>query len=99
MCDTDCRVSSIDALTTVTTGAIDIDAKVVWIDLEVFFCGLGKYSNCGSRSMNAALRLGDWYALYAMYTTFEFELTVGIVAGNFENDFFGTAGFVFVFGY
>lgn len=48
--------------------------------------------------MNATLGFGDGNALDAMDAAFEFELAVSIVARDFENDFFGAAGIVEVFG-
>ena len=48
--------------------------------------------------MNATLGFGDGDALDAMDAAFEFELAVSVIARDFENDFFGAAGIVEIFG-
>ena len=95
--DADGGIGGVDALTAMTAGAVDVDAEVFLFDFEVLFGSFGKDGDGGSAGVDATLRLGNWDALDAVNTAFEFELTVSVVATDFEDDFFHTAGFVLVF--
>lgn len=44
--------------------------------------------------MDAALAFGGGYALNAMDSAFEFELSIGLVAGNTKNNFFVASGVI-----
>ena len=57
MGDPDGGVGGIDSLTAVTAGAVNINAEVFLLDLEVFLGSFGKDSYSSGRSVNTALRL------------------------------------------
>ena len=99
VCDADGRIGGIDALTAMTARTVDVDAEIFGVDFEVGFGSFRKHGDGDSRSVDAALRFSNWHTLDAMDATFEFKLTIGVVAGNFEDDFFHAAGFVLVFGH
>ena len=69
--DADSGVGRIDALAAVATGAIDIDAKILGVNLEVMLLSLWEDGNSGGTGVNAALALCYGDALDAVDTTFE----------------------------
>ena len=96
--DADGRISGVDGLTTVATGSKDVDAEVFGFDLQVFFFGFGEDGDGNGAGVDATLAFGDGDALDAVDATFEFELGVGLVAGNTKNNFFVAASVILVFG-
>ena len=94
MRDTDGTVGGIDALAAVATGAIDVDAQVARVDLDVSFFGFGEDGDGDGAGVDAALALSDGDALDAVDAGFKFELGVRRVTLDFEDNFFVATGLV-----
>ena len=98
MGNTDSRVGRVDTLTTVATGTVNINTKILWVNLEILLFGLWENGNRGGTSMNTALALCYRDALDAMNATFKLEFAIWLIAGNAENDLFVATGIVNGFG-
>lgn len=96
--DANGRVGGVDALATMATGAVDIDAEILGIDFEVLLFRLWEDGDCRGASMDAALGFGNWDALNAVDAAFELEFAVGLVAADAENYLFVAASIVDGFG-
>src|SRR5689334_3315728 len=82
------RVRRVDALAAVPGGAIDIDADVLWPDLNFDFFGLRQDNHFGGRGMNASLRLGGGDALHPVRSALIFHAGVRAPTADLEDDLF-----------
>ena len=69
-----------------TARAVDVDAQVVRVDLDLDVLDLGQHGDGGGRGVDAPLRLGDRHALHAVHAGLELHLRVDLVAANAERD-------------
>ena len=63
MSNTNGRVGGINTLTAMTTATKDIDAQIVWVDLNIGFFGLGQNRYGNGTSVDTTLTLGGWDTL------------------------------------
>ena len=86
MSDAHRRVGGIHALPTRTARAIHVDVEVAFVDGHIDFIGLGQHQHRCRRGVNTTLALGDRHPLYAVWPTFELEVTPGGIAAHHERD-------------
>ena len=96
MGDSDCGVGGVDGLAALAAGAVNVDFEVFWLDFEFGFFDFREGSNSGGGGMDSALGFGDRDALDAVDAAFEFELAVGFVARDADDNFFVSASIVHV---
>ena len=75
--------------------AIDVDAQILVVDLDVDIFGLRQHRHGGRRGVDAALRFGDRHALHAMHAAFEFQLGVDAPAVHFQRGVLDAAEIAF----
>ena len=80
-------VGGVDALAAIAGRAVDIDAQIVFRDLDVDLFGFRKHRNAGGGGVNASLTLCRGNALHAMHPAFVAKIAVGVLAGHLEDDF------------
>ncbi len=74
------RVGGVDALAAGTAGAVDVDAQVVGVDLDVDLLRLGVDEHPGGRGVDAPLRLGRGHPLHPVHAALELQPPPGAVA-------------------
>ena len=94
MRDTNSGVGRIDALPTVATRTINVDAKIFGLDFNIGFFSLREDGNRSSASMNAPLAFGNWNTLDAVNATFEFELAIWLFTRDTDDDLLVAASIV-----
>lgn len=92
--DADGGVGGVDTLAAMATGAIDIDAKILGVNLEIVFLGLWEDGNSGGTSVDAALALCYRDALDTVDAAFKLEFAIWLVARYAENDLFVATGII-----
>lgn len=65
--DPDGAIGGVDALASVATGAVDVDAKIARVYLDVGLLSLGQYGDSDGTGVDTALAFGDGHALDAVH--------------------------------
>ena len=78
-------VGLVDVLAAGALGAIDVDAQVLFVDLDVHILGFGQHRHGRGGGMDAALGFGHRHALHPVHAAFEFQLGIGAAALDFEH--------------
>src|SRR5215468_10831716 len=79
-------VGGVDSLPARARGAIDVDADVPLLDLDVHVLRLGEHGHRDGGSVDPAARLRGWHALHAMHPALELEPAPSAAALYEEND-------------
>ena len=85
------RVGRIYRLSAVAWAAHNVDAKVVWIYLDLAIFDFWHDSDGDGRGVHATLAFGLWYALDAVSATLKFEPRVRSFTLYQQNDLFKAA--------
>ncbi len=98
--DADGGIGFIDVLPARAGCAEGVDAKVGWVQFDVFqFVRFGHDGNGAGGGVDAALAFGGGDALHAVSARFKFQTAVRPGADNTGDDFFIAAQFAFVGGH
>src|SRR4051794_39705901 len=98
MCKPNCRVSRVDALTTMTTSAVHVDANFLITNVDRGLLNLRQHGNGRRRRMDTSASLGRRHTLHAMHTTLIFKAAKCAIAVNFKGDFLVAPSGVFAAG-
>ena len=93
MGDTHRRVGGVHALTAVAAGRHGVEADFFGIDHQFHIFHFGKHGHSHGRGVNAAGLLRFRHALHAVHAAFVLQVAVGILSGDFEDDFLEAAEF------
>ena len=82
------RVGFVDVLTARARGAEGVDTQIRWVDLDIFdFVHLGQDRHCNRGRVDATLRFGFGYALYAMSARLELQFRENALTDDATDDF------------
>jgi hypothetical protein len=80
-----CRVGCVNTLSSRATRPADLDAKILGLDLDIHFLGLGKHGDGRRGSMDAALSLGGGNALDAVDAALVAQPAENVIAEDLED--------------
>src|SRR4029453_11893566 len=81
------RIGCVYALPARATGARNFNSQILRLQFKIDVFRLWQYRDCGSRCMDAALRLRRGHTLYTMHSAFVAELAKNRFARNTEDRF------------
>ena len=98
MSDAHSAVGGVHTLAARPTGAVNVDAKIVGINLDFHIFGFWQDSDGGGGGVDATLRFGFGHALHPVDARFVFEATISALAPHLKDDFLVAADATLVAG-